>query len=256
MTALEALLELLARVGASNGAVALVSEAELSEWPADAVRQLKAQKLLAKASPAVSVVCPGCEQECTMPVHTVFGRAGKAASFVVCDKRDDINRVVVPAERLRQWRCDAAAIADLITGLLDLRRPDSGNGACAGRWEIGMFKGAKHSSHLVLLADGRLTLRLAGHSIALDDVLELESNGFKLAERTLIRLVDKPVAGAGDAESAAQRRTRLKKRVQMEKNKGNKSFLKTVAQEEGISVSRLKQLLQQERQTSKAKLRW
>ena len=119
-----------------------------------------------------------------------------------------------------------------------------------------MFKGAKHSSHLVLLADGRLTLRLAGHSIALDDVLELESNGFKLAERTLIRLVDKPVAGAGDAESAAQRRTRLKKRVQMEKNKGNKSFLKTVAQEEGISVSRLKQLLQQERQTSKAKLRW
>ena len=114
MTALEALLELLARVGASNGAVALVSEAELSEWPADAVRQLKAQKLLAKASPAVSVVCPGCEQECTMPVHTVFGRAGKAASFVVCDKRDDINRVVVPAERLRQWRCDAAAIADLI----------------------------------------------------------------------------------------------------------------------------------------------
>ena len=106
-----------------------------------------------------------------------------------------------------------------------------------------MFKGAKPSSHLVLSVDGRLTLRLAGHSIALADIMALETNGFKLDKRTLIRLVDKPIAGAGDAESAAQRRERLKKRVQAEKTKGNKSFLKAVSEDEGISVSRLKQLL-------------
>ena len=82
MTPLEALLELLERVGASRGAAALVSEEELSRWPAEAVRELKAQKLLVKASPAVSVVCPGCEQECTMPVHTVS--AGTGQSGIVC----------------------------------------------------------------------------------------------------------------------------------------------------------------------------
>ncbi len=113
-----------------------------------------------------------------------------------------------------------------------------------GRREVGIFKGGKGSSHLVLLADGRLTLTLAGHSIALADILTLEGNGFKLDKQTLIRLVDKPIGRAGDAESAAQRRERIKKRVQTEKQKGNRAFLKTVAETEGISVSRLKQLLQ------------
>ena len=243
MTPQAAILELLARVGASGGAAVLISEEELSHWPATAVKAMQSQKLLAKARPAASVVCPGCEQECVMPVHTLPAGTRAAESFIVCDKRDDINRVAVPIRRLVQWRCDADAIANLITGLLGLRRPDSSD-APAGRWEIGMFKGAKLSSHLVLLADNRLTLNLAGYSIALADVLTLESDGIKLDKRMLVRLVDKPVAGAGDAESAAQRRARLTKRVAAKKNQGIKAFLKSVAEEEGFSVSRLKQLLQ------------
>jgi hypothetical protein len=242
MTPLEALLELLDRVGASRDAAVLVSEEELSRWPAEAVRELKAKMLLVRARPAVSVVCPGCEQECVMPVHTPSAGAGTAASFVVCDKRDDINRVKVSAERLRQWRASAAAIADLITGLLGLRSQDAG-AMSSGRWEIGMLKGRKHSSHIVLIADGQLTLCVAGHTVALADVLTLDGDSFKLDRQTLIRFVDKPVAGAGDQESAAQRRERLKKRVQAEKAKGNKAFLKKVSEEESISVSRLKQLL-------------
>lgn len=111
MTPLEALLELLERVGASQNAAALVSEDELSRWPAEAVRELKAKKLLQRARPAVSVVCPGCEQECVMTVHTPIAGAGAATSFVVCDKRDDINRVAISAEGLRQWRALAASIA-------------------------------------------------------------------------------------------------------------------------------------------------
>jgi len=163
-------------------------------------------------------------------------------SFVVCDKPEDLGRVPVLAERLTQWQATGTAIAEMLAGKLGLRRPDAGN-TSVGRWEVGLFRGAKHSSHLVLLADGRLTLTLAGHSIALADVLALEGKGFKLDKRALIRLVDKPVAGAGDQESAALRRARLKKRVQAEKNKGTKAFLKTVAEEENISVQRLKQLL-------------
>ncbi|HUY82742.1 MAG TPA: hypothetical protein VMU92_13535 [Acidobacteriaceae bacterium] len=244
MTPLEALLELLGRVGANNGAAVLVNEEELDYWPVTASRAMKSHKLLVKASPATSVVCPGCEQECVMPVHIRTHETRGPASFIVCDKRDDINRVAVPAERLRQWRCNAHAIADLIAGLLGSRRPDSGD-TSAVRWEVGMFKGRKHSSHIVLLTEGRLTLCVAGHSIALADVLTLGDNSFRLDKQTLIRLVDKPVAGAGDVESAAQRRERLKKRVQAEKAKGNKAFLKAVSEDEGISVSRLKQLLQE-----------
>jgi hypothetical protein len=119
-----------------------------------------------------------------------------------------------------------------------------------------MLKGAKHSSHLVLVADGRLTLSLAGHSIALADVLTLERDQFTVDGRTLKHLVDQPVAGGGDAESAVQRRERLKKRVQAVKAEGIKAFLKVVAEEEGISATRLKQLLKEDSGPPKAKMRW
>jgi hypothetical protein len=177
-----------------------------------------------------------------MPVYTPSHETRDPAAFVVCDKRSDINRVSVPIRRLEQWRVSAISITELIAGLLGLRRPDASDIAI-GRLEIG-FKGGKGSSHLVLLADGRLTLTLAGHSIALADVLTLEDSGFKLDKQTLIRLVNKPIGRAGDAESAAQRRERIRKRVQTEKQKGNSAFLKTVAGTEDISVPRLKQLLQ------------
>ena len=109
-----------------------------------------------------------------------------------------------------------------------------------------MLKGAKHASHLVLLGDGELNLSLAGHSIVLADVLEVKDDRFVLDKRMLIRRVDHPVAGAGDAEAAEQRRERLKGRVRAEKAKCTKAFLKVVADEEGISVSRLKQLVKGE----------
>jgi hypothetical protein len=113
MTPQAALIELLARVGARNGAAVLVSAEELSEWPAAAVVAMKSQKLLARARPASSVVCPGCERECVMSVHTLAAGLHGPASFIVCDKRDDINRVPVSAKRLMQWRCDAGAVCVL-----------------------------------------------------------------------------------------------------------------------------------------------
>ena len=64
MTPQAALIELLARVGARNGATVLVSAEELGQWPAAAVAAMKSQGLLAKARPAASAICPGCEREC------------------------------------------------------------------------------------------------------------------------------------------------------------------------------------------------
>ena len=84
MTPPAALIELLARVGAQGGAV-LVTAAELAQWPAAAVAALKKQKLLTRSSPATSAVCPGCENECVMPVHNRARVDGTVASFIVCD---------------------------------------------------------------------------------------------------------------------------------------------------------------------------
>ncbi len=116
-----------------------------------------------------------------------------------------------------------------------------------------MFRGTRHAAHLVLLVDGTLKLSLAGHAIAVADALGWKGNRIVIDRRMLARCVDAPAASAGDAESAAQRRARLRSRVREVKAKGTKAFLKVVAGEEGISESRLKQLV---RETATAAESW
>lgn len=254
MTPEAALIELLERVGARQGAAVAVSDHELARWPSAAVKAIKSEGLITKMRPATSVICPGCERECVMPVHVLTDKAREPAAFIVCDRRSDINRVVVSVSCLERWQATGDSVAHLLAGSLGLHRSELSS-TDAARWEVGMLKGAKHSGHLVLVADGTLTLSLAGHSIPLADVLALEDNAFKVDRRMLNRLVDHPIAGAGDVESAAHRRERLKKRVQAVSAKGIKAFLKTVAEEEGISVSRLKQLLTAESASAKSGVR-
>jgi len=252
MTPDDAFIELLDRVAALQGAPALLSADELSQWPGEAVTAMKAQKLIIMARPAASLVCPGCEEACVMPVHTISTPAGELAPFIVCNRRDDISRVPASVAHLEQWQTSGDSIAGLLADLLSLRRSNTG-GSFAGRWEVGVFRGAKHTGHLVLLAGEKLTLTLSGHSIALAEVLALEGGGFKVDKRRLARLVDQPVAGAGDVESAEQRRQRLKRRMNELRTKGVKAFLKTVAKEEGISTSRIKQLIQDDKPAPQSK---
>jgi len=240
MTPQATLIELLARVGAAQGAAVLVSEEELSQWPATAVAVMKTQKLLAKARPAASAICSGCERECVMPVHTPPAATGSTVSFIVCDKRSDINRVPVPASRLEQWQATCVLIADLVGRLLGLS--DSTPTAADGnQWHIGILKGRKHRSRVTLLAGDSLNLSLAGHKVPLADVLAIEKNVLTLDKGELIRRVDKPADNAA-TEAPEQRRERLRARVREERARGTKAFLRRVAEEEGISVSRLKQL--------------
>jgi len=254
MTPQAVLTELLDRVAASPGAPTLISADELACWPAEAVAAMQAQGLISRARPAASTVCPGCERECVMPVIPP-GLGHAAGAFIVCDKRSDINRVAVPLDRLEQWQASGDSVADLLAGLLGLQRPGR-DSVSSDRWEIGLLKGVRHSSHVVMRAENGLTLELAGHTVALADVLALADGAFNVDRRALTRLVDQPVAGAGDTESAAQRRERLRKRVQALKANGTRAFLKTAAEEEGISVSRLKQLLKDETEPAKPYPGW
>lgn len=208
MTPLEALLELLERVGASRGAAALVSDEELSHWPAEAVRELKSQKLLVRASPAGTVVCPGCERECTMPVHTVTDGKGKADSFIVCDKRDDISRVEVPAQRLRQWRYGAEAVGRFVAQCLGLR-PESQRKTEAGLWELGPVMGKKRSQMVCLRAGERLELVAGENTVPVAERVRYGAEGYSVDGEAIWQLVD--MATAGDPRytpSVAQREAR------------------------------------------------
>jgi hypothetical protein len=189
MTPLDAMLELMARMGASNGAAVLVSGEELSHWPAAAVKTMKSQALLVKARPAASVVCPGCEQECIMPVHTLPAGPRSPASFIVCDKRSDINRVAVPISRVEQWQASGTSIARLLAGLLGLRRPRAGD-TPIGHWEIGMFKGVKRSQMLCLKANGELALVAGNNAVSLSELIYYRNGKYLLDQAMILQLVD------------------------------------------------------------------
>lgn len=209
MTPQAVLIELLDRIAMLPGEKVLIRNDELNGWPAEVAEVLKSHNLIRKTRPATSVVCDECEKECHRPVHTLRYPSGALRVFIVCDKLDDVDRVPVPVERLEQWQTSGALVAEMLTGLLGLIPPVA-QGSASGRWEIGLVKGKKHSSHLVLIAGDTLSLDLAGHSVPLSDVLTLENNQITIDKRTLTRLVDQPIASAGGVESAEQRRERIK----------------------------------------------
>lgn len=209
MTPKAALIELLGRVGARLGESVTVSTEEFSQWPAAAVSALKSQGLLLKARSAKSVVCPGCEQECSMPVHTVTRpNATVATSFVVCDKRSDINRVPIPGARLAQWRCDAQAVCGFVAASLSLVQTTV-QPSDVGLLPIGMARGNKRTQMLCLRVHGHLALVVGAVAMPLADVIGFENGGFTLDHAVIHQMVDAATtADPRHTPSAAKREAR------------------------------------------------
>jgi hypothetical protein len=190
MTPRGALVELLARVGASQEAAAVLNNHELNQWPETAVAALKTQRLLSKARPATSAVCPGCERDCVMPVQTRVHPSRGALSFIDCDKRSDVSRVSLPVERLEQWRCTADAVCGFIAAALGLHRSSRRHPASAEFLEIGMATGAKRSQMLRLQPDGELMLVVGGNKVPLADLVAYRTGAYSLDGARVRQLVD------------------------------------------------------------------
>jgi hypothetical protein len=189
MTPQETLIELLDRVGAAQGGSVTVSDEELRQWPSAAVRAMKSQKLIAKARPATSVVCPGCEEECVMAVHTLPAASRNSTSFIVCDKRSDINRVAVSAEKLTRWRCDANAVARFLADSLGLVRSNQySNDPCL--LHIGIASGEKRRQMLCLRIGGDLALVAADREAPLAELVCYGDGKYSVDVAMIGQLVD------------------------------------------------------------------
>ncbi|HNR14660.1 MAG TPA: hypothetical protein PKM59_15235 [Thermodesulfobacteriota bacterium] len=189
MKAIDALLELLERVGACWDIAVLVNDEELLQWPGAAVKAMRCQKLIVRARPASSAICPGCESNCVMPVHTPSASAGKPSSFIVCDKRSDINRVPVSPGSLNQWQCNVDLVTGFIAYSLGLRSPkvilDS-----ADRREIGIVSGDKRSQMLCLETSGALNLVIGNSKAPLAEFIEFHKGTYTLDAAAIRRLAD------------------------------------------------------------------
>ena len=189
MTPRDALLDLVARVGARGGAAVRVSETEVRQWPAAAVRALQAHRLLVRARPATTVVCPGCEADCVMPVQTIPAGPLGAARFIVCDKRGDINRVTITAAHVDQWKCDAEALARFVVAQLGLRRSRHEVDA-SGTWPLGLAGGDTRHQMLGLRTHGDVTLVVAETAVSLADLIDFGDGAYTLDTAAIRHLVD------------------------------------------------------------------
>jgi len=189
MTPIDALLELLDRVGACQGHAVLVNDEELLQWPGTAVKALKFQRLIIKARPASSVICPGCESNCVMPVLTPPATTSKPSSFIICDKRSDINRVPVSPGRIIQWQCSADLVSGFFASSLGLRGPKRQTDS-ADRREIGIVCGEKRSQMLCLEASGTLTLVIGNSKVPLAEFIEFHKGAYTLDAVPIRRLAD------------------------------------------------------------------
>jgi hypothetical protein len=189
MTPQAALIELIGRVGASNGSTVLINTQELNQWPAAAVSALKSQNLLLKARPATSVVCPGCEEECSMPVETRTRANAPATFFVVCDKRSDTSRVAIAAAQLAQWRCDAQAVRGFVAASLGLRETIAPSTE-PDLLPVGVARGNKRTQMLCLRSQGVLVLVAGESSLPLAGVVAFEDSRFVLDALMIRHMVD------------------------------------------------------------------
>ena len=189
MTPREALLDLVARVGARDGAAVRVSETDVRQWPAEAVGALKAHRLLVRARPARTVVCPGCEADCVMPVQTIPARPREAARFIVCDKRNDINRVALTTAHVDQWKCDAEALARFVVEQVGLRRSRHRADA-SGTQPLGLAAGDTRHQMLGLRTHGDVTLVVADTAVALADLIDFDRGAYVLDTAAIRHLVD------------------------------------------------------------------
>ncbi|MBY0545020.1 MAG: hypothetical protein K2Q14_05670 [Gammaproteobacteria bacterium] len=225
-----------------NKASVLFSMDDIAEWPSSFVKVLKDSNILKQSSPGNSTICRGCEENCFMPVE-IFPEADNrpARAFISCDKRDDIGRIPVDLERLKQWKISMEALATALANLLQITNPTirltDGN-----KWHLGTLKGKKqnHQSPVFLFYENEMLLSISGHLIPLLNVITFTQDQLILDKSTLVYCIDHPL---GKAETTENRRNRLYLRVQEEKRKGTRAFLQVVANEEGINKSRLQQIL-------------
>ena len=190
MTPREALLDLVARVGARDGAAVRISETDVRQWSAEAIGALKAHRLLVRARPARTVVCPGCEADCVMPVQTIpAGPPRAAARFIVCDKRSDINRVALTTAHVDQWKCDAEALARFVAAQLGLRRSRHRIDE-SGTRSLGLAAGDTRHQMLGLRTHGDVTLVVADTAVALADLIDFTRGAYVLDTAAIRHLVD------------------------------------------------------------------
>ena len=251
MTAAE-VLEFAWRPPIAGDGVVFITEAELAGWPTVPVAFLKESGLLIAASSARSATCDGCESRCSMAVEVLDYPCGKAA-FIFCDKRDDMDRIEVPLDRLRRWQATGGALAAFLATSLGVGRLH-GIPVSTSQWPVGRFRAARAENVILEKKDGELVVCIAGHGISVADIAALEADGLAVRIERLIEAVAHPAVGGGRREARSVRAMRLAHQFDELKAAGHRAPRQILSAEENVGVEAIKKLLDEGRALIRGKV--
>lgn len=185
---------ILDRLGNNDKDFALFTINETKAWFDNAIELFVKNGILQSIQPAKVIECPGCEEGCMMQINILPGKNKRSSrKFISCDKRNDIGRISVDFEQLKQWQISSELLAKTISKLLELTttpKKDSKN----KQWLLGMFKGKKRNDYVTLTINNGVFLNIAGHSIPLAEVLNFKKRKLTIDKNELIKLTDNPIA--------------------------------------------------------------
>jgi hypothetical protein len=194
MSPSDLLIEVLNRIAQTHNNTAVFTTQELNQYPEAAISALTSQKLLTQATPTVDAQCPGCEEQCTRPVHKrTHPVTGQPSVFVVCDLRTDTHYVPIDNDQLIQWVCNANSVCAFIAKGLGIRfiRKKANTSKL---WEIGYLSKDKKGQILKLKAENELHLIAGDRQIPLADTIDYEDAAFFLDPNSIYPLINsKPV---------------------------------------------------------------
>ncbi len=172
---------------------------QMRYWPEGAIEIFQEAKWIAPSNSAKTVVCPGCEENCFMPVHVRQSPKGETLAFVACDVRDDMGRIPIPLDHLNQWQITPYQVARWIHKALGLKGQPKRD-AKAETIRIGTMQGRKESGDLYLTTTNPISFQVAsGKPIPFGDVAYMKGQQPALDVSVLKRLVDRS-AGAEKQE--------------------------------------------------------
>jgi len=104
MTLDDVLGDLLFRIPLSSEDDGIISWEQVREWPKGALEIFLNAGWITAKEPATTVVCPGCEENCFMPVHVRKRDDGVFHARVMCDRLDYMGSVPIHSVHLQQWQ--------------------------------------------------------------------------------------------------------------------------------------------------------
>jgi hypothetical protein len=177
---LENVLKLLLDSMSTTQAKLNLSWAAVRLWDEGVLNTLVDTKLVVEKRHAENIQCQGCEKLCNVDI-TKHIYPNSIRYYAACDDpvmHEQMGRMTIPAEQLKQWQTSIKRLANVIAGLLELSLDISykADQTCI---KLGSVK-SKNGRRSVLLNVEPLTLVVNQTEMPVNEIIYFENNQLKL----------------------------------------------------------------------------